>query len=205
MTIYLNGLLLGWGLIVAIGAQNLYVLKMGVANRHAFSVAALCSITDAFLITLGVAGLGTLIAQNEIAVKIAAFGGGAFLIWFGSRALWAAVKGHSDLQIENSEDAKGDFRKVMLTALGFSLLNPHVYLDTVVFLGTLAAQYPDDDRVTFGLGAVTASLTWFFALAYGAKKLAPLFIKPKAARLLDLFVAIVMLTIAAQLISDQII
>lgn len=199
----LNGFVLGAGLILAIGAQNLYVLRQGLRRSHVFTVAMACSIIDAALIVAGVAGMGTLIAANETLTRAAAWGGAAFLLVYGAVALRAAIR---PTRIAIDVEATGPAEtlpRVLGTVAAFSLLNPHVYLDTVVILGGLGAQYPADSRSAFAAGATVASFTWFFALAYGARVAAPLFVKPQAQRLLDLFVWIVMWGIAGGLMWGQ--
>ena len=190
---YSNGLLVAIGLIMAIGAQNAFVLAQSLRREHHLPVAALCIVCDALLVAAGVFGLATLLAQSPTLLAIARWGGAAFLIWYGSQALLRAAHPQS-LQAAGSEPRS--LRTVMLAALAVTLLNPHVYLDTVILLGALANQHGDQGRWQFGAGAVLASLTWFFLLAYGARALRPLFASPLAWRVLDGSIAIVMWTIA---------
>lgn len=198
------GLVTGLGLILAIGSQNAFVIRQGVLRQHVFAVAALCTAADAALIALGVAGLGALIAQAPTLVAVARWAGAAYLLWFGARAAWNAVRrDHKGIEAaEVQVAAGGSLRRVLLATAGFTFLNPHVYLDTVVMLGGLGAQYAQwTDRLAFLAGAASGSLIWFFALAYGAHTLSPLFHRPIATRLLDGFVAAVMWFVAALLVT----
>lgn len=204
---FFTGFFTGLGLIVAIGAQNAFVIRQGLLRRHVLSVTTVCFLCDGILIVLGVAGVGALIAKSPWLTAAAAWGGGAFLVWFGSRALWNAVRsdhvGFAAAEAEAGEAVgQGRSRRAaVLATLAFSLLNPHVYLDTVVLLGGIGAQYPADQRVAFAGGGVVASGFWFYAIGFGAMLLTPVFRKPIATRLLDGFVALVMFAIAALLLG----
>lgn len=193
-----KGFATGAGLIIAIGAQNAFVLAQGLLLRYRFSIALICSLVDATLISVGVAGMGLLVADNPALSKIAAWGGIAFLGAYGARAFWLALKPGT-----LEPDARGirSLRAAVATTLAVSLLNPHVYLDTVVLLGSIAAAEGSVGRWWFGTGAVLASFVWFFTLAYGASRLAPLFKKPLAWRILDALIGLVMWGIAASLFS----
>jgi L-lysine exporter family protein LysE/ArgO len=195
----LQGFGLGAGLIIAIGAQNAFVLRQGLKRQHLFATASISTLCDAILILLGVGGLGAFIASIPVLTLIATWGGAVFLLFFGIRSFRSAVV--------NSAPASGKaFAQpvstggTILTVLAFSLLNPHVYLDTVVLVGSVGAHYHANERVTFALGAILASCTWFFGLTYGAGWLAPLFRRPLAWRILDVIVGCIMWTIAASLI-----
>lgn len=198
----LDGLILGAGLIMAIGAQNLYVLRQGLKRRYVFTVALACSAIDAVLIVAGVGGVGTLIAGNETLTTAAAWGGALFLVVYGAIALNAAIRPKT-VAVNANAGAGETLAGVLGAVSAFSLLNPHVYLDTVVILGGLGAQYPADQRAAFAGGACLASFLWFFALAYGARVAAPLLSKAQAQRALDLFVWAVMWTIAASLMWNE--
>ena len=203
---FLTGLFAGLGLIVAIGAQNAFVIRQGLLRRHVFAAATVCFLCDAILIALGVAGLGALIATNRWLTAAAAWGGAAFLILFGLRALWNAVRpdhtGFAEAEAAADAGAGGQgTRAAILAALALSLLNPHVYLDTVVLLGGIGAQYPTGPRLAFLAGGVLASFVWFYGIGYGAMLFTPLFRRPIATRLLDGFVATVMFTVAGLLLS----
>jgi len=159
------------------------------------------------LIALGIGGLGALIAESRWLTILAAWGGAAFLVGFGIRALWNALradhKGFAEAEAQARSAKGGTRRAAVAAALAFSLLNPHVYLDTVVLLGGIGAQFPAADRLVFMAGAVTASLVWFYAIGFGAMAFSPLFRRPVATRLLDGFVATVMFAIALLLVTGQ--
>lgn len=194
----LQGFGLGAGLIIAIGAQNAFVLRQGLTRSYVFVTALICTLCDATLIILGVAGVGTLIARNPGLTLVARWGGAAFLFWYGGRAFWSALRPGSLDAADDTQTAT--LRGVVLTVLALSLLNPHVYLDTVVLVGSIGGQYPPNERVAFALGATLASCTWFFGLAYGAAWLAPLFTRRIAWRILDGAIGCIMWVIAASLL-----
>lgn len=196
--IALSGFALGGSLIVAIGAQNAYVLRQGLKRQYVFTLATICFVSDALLIALGCAGFGSLVQAWPQAVRIVTWIGAAFLIAYGLRAARAAFKPQT-LQTGGAADA-GGWRKAVLVCLALTWLNPHVYLDTVLLLGGIAGRYPAAERLWFGVGAVTASGVWFYGLGYGAGRLAPLFAKPLTWRLLDGAIALTMWIIAAMLL-----
>ena len=204
---FLTGLFTGLGLIVALGAQNAFVIRQGLLRRHVFAVTTICFLCDALLIVLGVAGLGALIATTDWLRAAAAWGGAAFLIWFGLRSLRNALRadhqGLVDVDGEAGLEPGAGLRAAVMATLAFSLLNPHVYLDTVVLLGSIGAQYALAPRLVFLAGAALASALWFYAIGYGSALAAPLFRKPIASRLLDGFVAAVMAAVAAMLIYGE--
>lgn len=189
------GFALGFSLILAIGAQNAFVLRQGLRREHVFAVCLTCALSDAILIAAGVAGFGALAKAVPSLENIMRYGGAAFLIWYGFRNFHAAWKGG-----EVMERGKGtaSLRTALLTCLALTWLNPHVYLDTVVLLGSVSAQY--DDKLAFATGAMTASFVFFFSLGYGARILDPLFRKPASWRVLDVVVGLTMWAIAAKLI-----
>ncbi|WP_111732077.1 LysE/ArgO family amino acid transporter [Roseovarius amoyensis] len=190
------GFALGFSLILAIGAQNAFVLRQGLRNGHVFAVCLTCALSDAVLIATGVAGFGALVTAApglETAMRI---GGAGFLIWYGARTLRAAWIGGEVLEAGLGD--AGGLRPALLTCLTLTWLNPHVYLDTVVLLGAVSAQYAD--RLAFALGAMTASFVFFFGLGYGARFLAPLFRRPASWRVLDVVVGLTMWAIAAKLL-----
>ena len=194
---YLNGLLMAAGLIMAIGAQNAFVLAQSLRREHHLPVAALCVLCDALLVSAGVFGLATLLAQNPTLLGIARWGGVAFLLWYGVQALRRAL---SPSALDQSGEAGPRSRRtVLLAALAVTLLNPHVYLDTVLLIGSLGAQQTVPGA--YALGAASASLVWFFALALGAAWLAPWLARPATWRLLDLTVALMMFGMATQLVN----
>ncbi len=196
MSAALDGLLLGAGLIIAIGAQNAFVLRQGIARRHVLVVVALCTLSDMLLIAAGVAGLGGLIAAHPDLVVAVTLGGVLFLSAYALRAARAAL---DPGRLDSGGGAESDPRRAIAVALALTWLNPHVYLDTVVLLGGLSSRFAPPDRLGFALGAMAASLLWFVALGYGARLLAPLFARPGAWRALDLTVAAIMAWLAGKL------
>lgn len=195
---FAQGIGLGGSLIIAIGAQNAYVLRQGLRREFALPVATVCFLCDVVLIALGAGGFGSLVAAFPALTRVAAWGGAAFLAWYGFRALRSALAPGA-LETDGAARAPSRSRAV-LTALALSLLNPHVYLDTVVLIGGIAGQYGAASRPWFAAGAMSASLLWFYGLALGAGRLAPLFKKPAAWRILDLVICAVMWSIALSLL-----
>ncbi|MEP2715258.1 LysE/ArgO family amino acid transporter [Pseudophaeobacter sp.] len=188
---------LGFSLILAIGAQNAFVLRQGLRQQHVFWVCLACAGSDALLIAAGVLGFGTLAQALPWFETVMRFGGAAFLIWYGARSLRAAWIGGEALEAEVGK-AEQLLLPVLTTVLALTWLNPHVYLDTVVLLGSISAQYPDP--LVFGVGAIISSFTFFFSLGYGASLLAPIFARPRAWQLLDVFVGLTMWAIAHKLL-----
>lgn len=197
---FIQGFGLSAGLIIAIGAQNAFVLAQGVRREHYLIVPLVCAICDAALIALGVAGVGTVAASSPILSLAAALGGAVFLFLYGCRALLSAVRGG---RLEAENNGGYSLRAVVLATLAITLLNPHVYLDTVVLLGGLSSQWDGPGRMIFGFGAMLASFIWFFLLSLGGRMLAPLFKRPLAWRILDGLVCLTMWTIAASLIYQS--
>ncbi|WP_426140286.1 LysE/ArgO family amino acid transporter [Pseudomonas sp. DWP3-1-2] len=195
---YLNGLLVAAGLIMAIGTQNAFVLAQSLRREHHVPVALLCVACDALLVAAGVFGLASVLAHNPTVLAVARWGGVVFLLWYGSLALRRACSRQS-LQ-RNEVVGLRSRRAVLLSALAVTLLNPHVYLDTVLLIGSLGAQQSVPGAYVFG--AASASLLWFSALALGAAWLAPWLARPATWRVLDLLVAVMMFSVAAQLIKD---
>ncbi len=192
----LPGFALGFSLILAIGAQNAFVLRQGLRREHVFATCLTCAVSDALLITAGVAGFGSLATVVPWFEPVMRYGGAAFLLAYGALSLRSAWNGGAVLVAEGGPGAS--LRRTLATVLAFTWLNPHVYLDTVVLIGSISAQY--DDRLQFGLGAVAASFFFFFTLGYGARLLAPVFARPGAWRALDLGIGLVMWAIAAKLV-----
>lgn len=197
------GFALGASLIVAIGAQNAFVLRQGLRREHVLPVAAICAIVDATLISLGVAGFGAVVERFPQLLATAAWGGAAFLAVHGALSVRSALRPHA-LRADDARPAGRSLATVVTATLAVSLLNPHVYLDTVVLLGSVASQYASGERASFALGAMSASATWFFGLAFGARLLAPLFARPVAWRVLDIVIAAIMWSIAASLVLGQV-
>lgn len=192
---YLNGLAIAIGLIMAIGAQNAFVLAQSLRREHHLPVAALCVLCDVVLVAAGVFGLATLLAQSPTLLSIARWGGAAFLLWYGYSALRRAC---SRQALAADGSAPRSRQAVLLSALAVTLLNPHVYLDTVLLIGSFGARQTVPGA--YVAGAASASAVWFFTLALGAAWLAPWLARPATWRVLDLAVALMMFTVAGQLI-----
>ncbi|MFW8636923.1 LysE/ArgO family amino acid transporter [Cribrihabitans pelagius] len=192
------GFALGLSLIMAIGAQNAFVLRQGLRRQHVFWICLTCAGSDAVLITAGVFGFGALALAVPWFEQAMRFGGAAFLIWYGARSLRAAWRGGGALEAEGGAGTKA-LLPVLATVLALTWLNPHVYLDTVVLLGSISAQYPQP--VVFAAGASLASFTFFFTLGYGASLLAPVFARPRAWQVLDALVGLTMWAIAVKLLT----
>jgi L-lysine exporter family protein LysE/ArgO len=180
--IWLSGLGTGLGLIVAIGAQNVFVLTQGMSRRHLVTVPLVCFLCDVLLMTLGVGGVGTLLASDERLLSAAAGGGAVFLAAYGLRALRAAF-GSQGL-VGGGAEILG-FKKVLAATLAVTLLNPHVYLDSLVLMGGVGSRYPNPERWAFLGGALTASLIWFFGLSLFGRLLAPALGRPRTWRVLQ--------------------
>ena len=193
----IEGFLLGGGLIVAIGAQNAYILRMGLLRAHVLALCLICAASDALLIAAGVAGIGALVQANEALLVWVRYAGAAFLLAYAVLALRRAFVADA---MAVSRAAPPTLRTAVATVLAFTFLNPHVYLDTLVLVGGLSAQYEGEARIAFGAGAVAASFVWFFALGYGARWLAPLFARPRAWTWLDLGIAAIMTWLAVNLL-----
>src|ERR1035437_2319481 len=199
-THFVVGFLSGLSLIVAIGAQNTFVLQHALRREHRLPVLLICTLSDALLICAGIAGLGALIQASPTLLAITRYGGAAFLLIYAALAARRAVSGG---QLRVDENGATPRLVAIATCLGLTYLNPHVYLDTVILLGSLANQQGEAGRWLFGAGAVLASLTWFTALAYGASRLAPLFRKKMAWRVLDSVIALIMLGVAISLLLSS--
>ncbi len=195
--IYMTGLMMGLSLIVAIGAQNAFILRQGLRREHVFAVCLTCGLSDAVLILLGVTSLRQITTMLPWLDPAMRTGGAAFLIWYGARSLRSALRSTGALTIE--DEVASPFWPTLATCLALTWLNPHVYLDTVVFLGTISTRFPGDEML-FAAGAMSASFLFFFALGYGAGWLRPIFSRPSAWRILDLAIAAVMGTIALGLL-----
>jgi L-lysine exporter family protein LysE/ArgO len=189
------GFVAGLSLIVAIGAQNAFVLRQGIRNEHVLPVVILCAVSDLVLIVAGVAGVGALVTAHPQLMTIARYGGAAFLLGYG---LLAARRALQPTVMTPGDAGSARLPAVLLTCLTLTFLNPHVYLDTVVLLGTLASQQ-GDGRWRFGAGAAAASTVWFFGLGFGARRLAGLFAKPVTWRILDGVIALTMITLSVSL------
>jgi L-lysine exporter family protein LysE/ArgO len=195
---YLNGLLVAAGLIIALGAQNAFVLAQSLRREHHLPVALLCVVCDALLVAAGVFGLAALLAQSPLLLDVARWGGATFLLWYGGQALLRACRPQALDQM--AQAGPRSRRAVLLAALAVTLLNPHVYLDTVLLIGSLGAQQSVPGA--YAVGAASASLIWFLCLALGAAWLAPWLARPSTWRLIDLGVALMMFSIAWQLLNQ---
>ncbi|NHQ86312.1 amino acid transporter [Iodobacter sp. HSC-16F04] len=195
-----NGAALSASLIMAIGAQNTFVLRQGLTRQHIFLTALICSLCDLVLMSIGVAGMGHALNTMPDLQRWMAIFGTVFVLWYGFNAFKKAL--HPDvLGDDHRERAFVTPGKVILAGLAFSLLNPHALLDTVVLVGSIGAQQAPAERPLFVLGAVGFSFVWFFSLAYGSSKLSHLFNKPLAWRILDILIGFMMLAIAVSLIK----
>ena len=195
----LSGLASGLSLIVAIGAQNAFVLRQGVQRSHVLLVVAVCAVSDLVLIVLGVAGVGVLIEQAPAVLEVVRWAGAAFLVAYGVMAAVRAIRGTQTAQLAAGH--KGTWAAALGTCLALTWLNPHVYLDTVLLLGSLAGTHGADGRWWFAAGAGLGSVAWFAALGTGARFLAPLFARPGSWRVLDGGIALVMVTLAVMLVA----
>ncbi|MEL6584836.1 MAG: LysE/ArgO family amino acid transporter [Pseudomonadota bacterium] len=199
LTAALAGFSLGLSLILVIGPQNAFVLRQGLRREHVSAVALVCSLSDALLIIVGVGGLAAAQSSLPWLGPVMLYGGVGFLLWYGGRSALSALRPSNDALLPTDAPSTA-LIPTLLTCLALTWLNPHVYLDTVVFLGAVASQY-DGNRVGFALGAIAASFLYFYALAYGARLLRPIFAKPVAWRVLDGFIAAVMWGLAVKLLT----
>ena len=187
----LLGFLTTMALIAAIGAQNAFVLRQGIRGEHVVPVIALCTVSDLILIAAGIAGVGALVTAHPDAMTVAKLGGAVFLIGYGALAARRAFR---PAALNPSETSPARLAEVLLTCAALTWLNPHVYLDTVVLLGSIAIEHRDQ-RWLFGAGAVMASALWFTGLGLGARRLAGLFATPLTWRILDAIIAVIMVTL----------
>jgi len=193
----LSGFALGASLIIAIGAQNAFILRQGLIRSHVFILCLICALSDALLIAAGVAGVGTIVAQSPTLIMVVTVGGAVFLAIYAFIAFRRALRPTAMA----AGTPKGlPLKTAVATCLAFTFLNPHVYLDTVVLLGSLSAAFEGSERAAYGAGAVVSSFVWFFALGYGARLLAPLFARPAAWRVLDVLIGLVMSLLSIGLI-----
>ena len=192
------GFLSGAALIIAIGAQNAFVLRQGIRREHVLPIVLICASADALLILSGIAGLGALFQSAPVFMTVARYGGAAFLFAYG---LLAARRAFHVERLAVDANIGISLQAALATCLSFTFLNPHVYLDTVILLGSLANQHGQGGRWWFGAGAIAASFVWFFSLGYGARLLAPIFTKPFAWRILDSLIALTMIGLGAALLA----
>ncbi|MEV4129604.1 LysE/ArgO family amino acid transporter [Nocardia sp. NPDC049707] len=194
----ISGLGFGLSLIVAIGAQNAFVLRQGLRGQHVLAVVAVCTVSDIVLIAAGVGGLGVMIQSAPVLLTVIRYAGAAFLFGYGILAARRALASSS--LTADSSGATMALGATVLTCLALTWLNPHVYLDTVLLLGSFASTYTSPERWFLGAGAMVASTIWFTSLGYGARKLGPLFARPIAWRVLDSMIAVVMFGLALGLL-----
>lgn len=191
------GFLSGAALIIAIGSQNAFVLRQGIRREHVLPIVIVCALSDAILIALGVAGIGTLVTAAPVVLEIVRWLGALFLVGYAIFAARRAMRPTS--LVVGTSDASSLWAAV-LTVIALTWLNPHVYLDTVLLLGSLSTAHGDGGRWWFAAGAIIASITWFTALGFGARLLRGLFERPVAWRILDLFIAVIMIVLAVRLV-----
>ena len=194
-----EGFAISLGLIVAIGAQNAFILRQGLLRSHVFALCLFASLSDALLVSLGVAGVGTFVASSQTLRTLMTLGGAIFLTVYG---VLAARRALSPSTLKAASGKAPGLRAALATLFAFTFLNPHVYVDTLLLVGSLSARFEGPGRLAFGVGAASASFVWFFALGYGARLLAPLFARPSAWRVLDALIAVVMFAIALSLLAS---
>jgi L-lysine exporter family protein LysE/ArgO len=195
MNAYLPGLFAGFSLIIAIGAQNAFVIRQGLTRKHVLLVVAICAAADTSLIFLGAAGLGQVIKSAPSLIEFVRWFGVSYLLWFAYRSFRSAFSTQS---FEVGEAQSPSRTKVITSVLAFTFINPHVYLDTVIFLGSLANQF-DAQKWIFALGASTASIIWFSVIGFGARSASKYMSKPIFWKILDLSITFIMFTIALYL------
>lgn len=195
----IEGFFVGLSLIMAIGAQNAFLLKQGLKREHLFLCAMTCSVSDAFLIVLGVTGINELMDELPAIANFMRWGGALFLLCYGLRSFYQVFKPHA-LTADTTNNKLSSKLATFLALLGFTFLNPHTYIDTFLLLGTIGGEKPGTEHLPFMIGCVIASFTWFFGLTYGASKLSSLFKNPRAWQVLDTFIGIIMIGIAIALI-----
>lgn len=197
--VFLQGLGLGASLIMAIGAQNAHVIRTGVRGQHMLPTVATCIVVDVVLIALGMAGLGALVEASPTLMALARYGGAAFLLWYGWRCWKSSLRGGASLAL-SAEAKTQTLGRALATVLALSLLNPHVYLDTVVLLGAVGSSLAGDARPSFALGAMTASVLWFSALGLGAQRFASVLGRPAVWRVIEGATGTMMLVLALLLV-----
>jgi L-lysine exporter family protein LysE/ArgO len=197
LSVYVTGFLTGLSLIVAIGAQNAFVLRQGLMGVHVFAVSLACSLSDAALIALGVTSFRQIAVAAPWFLPAMRYGGAAFLIWYGARNLYSALRSH---EVFEAGDARSSsLAQTLAMCLALTWLNPHVYLDTLILLGAISTRFPGREA-SLAAGAMTGSFLFFFSLGYGAKWLRPIFTSPSSWRGLEALIAVTMWAIALNLI-----
>ena len=195
----IQGALISGGLIIAIGAQNAFILRQGLLGQKVFYACAVCFICDVVLITLGILGVGSMLQKFPFFLNLLAILGGIFLYWYGAHSFFRAYKGNSHLHIEQGVNKEQSITQLMMTTLAITLLNPHVYLDTLVIIGSVGGTLGREEKHWFLLGALLASFIWFFGLGYASKKLIPFFESSRTWLILDFLIGVVMCWIATGL------
>lgn len=196
----LKGFSTSSSLLIAIGAQNAFVIRQGLRGQHLLMTALVCSLIDGLLILFGVTGFGYTISEYPLFIPLTKYFAILFLVLYGAFAFKSIFKTNA-LKCSKEGEQTSSARKILLSLLGVSLLNPHVYLDTVILLGSIASQLPPYNQLYFALGAIGASFTWFFALTFGARLLTPFFQKAYSWKIIDGFIAITMWAIAFTLLN----
>ncbi len=195
-----TGFLTSFALILAIGAQNAFVLKQGIMRNHVFWVCLICAVSDALLIAAGVAGFGAVVSQFPSLPRIMSLGGAAFLIFYGLTRFIAAYRGGEEMVLSSKP---APLAATILICLSLTWLNPHVYLDTLGLVGAVSTQFTDQSqKITFGIGAVAASFVFFFSLGYGARFLAPLMQPTRTWQILDALIGLLMWYLAYRLLTN---
>ncbi len=202
--ILFQGFSFGAATIIPIGAQNAYVLNQGIKRNHHLTTATLCSFLDVFYISLGIFGGGALLASNEVLLTSVTVGGVLFLVYYGLLSFKSALAANSQEQESSSTSNNRGKKAVILGTLAVTVLNPHLYLDTIVILGSIGGQFEGNERLSFAVGTIMASFVWFYSLSMGAAKLAPVLSQPKVKRGIDVVVGSVMFIIAVSLLNGLI-
>ncbi|KQN64638.1 MULTISPECIES: arginine exporter ArgO [unclassified Erwinia] len=197
LSVYFQGVALGAALILPLGPQNAFVMNQGIRRQYHLMTAALCTLSDVALICAGIFGGSALLSQSPLLLNLVTWGGVAFLLWYGWGALRTAFSG--DITLASGEGLRQGRWRIVITMMAVTWLNPHVYLDTFVVLGSLGGQLPEEARRWFALGSVSASVVWFFGLALLAAWLSPRLNTPRAQRVVNLLVGLVMWIIALKL------
>jgi L-lysine exporter family protein LysE/ArgO len=195
---FITGLVLSASLIIAIGAQNAFVLRQGLRREHVLAIVVFCALADFVLISVGVSGVAAVLGDSRLLTNLLTVGGALFLSWYGVQAFRNAFRPR---ELHAGQDGgRRSLRSILAQAAGFTFLNPHVYLDTILLLGSIGARQPADARVWFIGGAAVASGAWFSSLGFGARLLAPVFAKPIAWRVLDFLIGVTMLALVVMLL-----
>ena len=194
---FISGFLISISLILALGPQNVFVMRQGLLRSHVFAACLVCSISDALLIGAGVLGVGLFLSEMDELAILMSIGASIFLILYGCLRVKSALNPKG---LEVSDDESQDLWPTILAGLAFTYLNPHVYVDTLLLIGGASSNYAGDEKWMFGIGAATASFVFFFSLGYGAKRLSPILNNPESWKIIDLFIAGVMFTVAGILL-----